>query len=62
MLFLIFILIKVQFMERYQEITYNMKESLFLKVIHLNSGRLTAHKIGNINLKKYAVRFLMEDI
>lgn len=49
-------------MERYQEITYNMKESLFLKVIHLNSGRLTAHKIGNINLKKYAVRFLMEDI
>lgn len=49
-------------MERYQEITYNMKESLFLKVIHLNSGRLTAHKIGNINLKKYAVRFLMENI
>lgn len=39
-------------MERYQEITYNMKESLFLKVIHLNSGRLTAHKIGNINFKK----------
>lgn len=49
-------------MERYQEITYNMKESLFSKVIHLNSGRLTAQKIGNINLKKNAVRFLMEDI
>lgn len=45
-------------MERYQEITYNMKESLFLKVIHLNSGRLTAHKIGNICRKIFNGRYI----